>query len=45
VRFNIDPFGEHSDAKVWSALQRAHLGPHLETLPLGLDAEVTNYYY
>ena len=26
VRFNVDPFGRHSDADVWSALDRAHLG-------------------
>jgi ABC-type multidrug transport system fused ATPase/permease subunit len=40
VRFNVDPFGYHDDAKVWSALRRAHLGAHLDTLPLGLEAEV-----
>jgi ABC-type multidrug transport system fused ATPase/permease subunit len=40
VRFNVDPFGDHDDAKVWSALRRAHLGSHLDTLPLGLAADV-----
>jgi len=40
VRFNLDPFEEHGDDAVWHALDRAHLAPHIRTLPLGLDAEV-----
>jgi ABC-type multidrug transport system fused ATPase/permease subunit len=40
VRFNVDPFSKYTDEAVWSALRRAHLGPHLATLPEGLGAEV-----
>jgi ABC-type multidrug transport system fused ATPase/permease subunit len=40
VRFNVDPFEERSDAQVWDALDRAHLGAHLRTLPKQLAAEV-----
>jgi len=40
VRFNVDPFGDHPDAAVWSALDRAHLGAHVATLPDGLASEV-----
>mmetsp|Transcript_41902 Transcript_41902/g.94664 ORF Transcript_41902/g.94664 Transcript_41902/m.94664 type:complete len:1160 (+) Transcript_41902:159-3638(+) len=40
VRFNVDPFGAHSDAAVWSALDRAHLGAHIRSLQHELDTEV-----
>ena len=40
VRFNVDPFGDHADAQVWSALRRAHLGDHVAALPGGLAADV-----
>ncbi|KIY93723.1 Multidrug Resistance Protein family, partial [Monoraphidium neglectum] len=37
VRVNLSPFGEHSDAELWSALRRAHLAPLVESLGGGLD--------
>ncbi|KAB1222717.1 ABC transporter C family member 2 [Morella rubra] len=40
VRFNLDPFGEHSDADLWEALERAHLKEVIRRHSFGLDAEV-----
>ncbi|MED6195162.1 Canalicular multispecific organic anion transporter 1 [Stylosanthes scabra] len=40
VRFNLDPFGEHNDADMWQALERAHLKDVIRRNPLGLDAQV-----
>ena len=37
LRFNLTPFGEHSDAECWAALRRAHLAGVAEASPLGLD--------
>lgn len=37
LRFNLTPFGEHSDAECWAALRRAHLSEMVEATPLGLD--------
>jgi hypothetical protein len=37
MRFNLDPFGQFSDAEVWGALRRAHLGALVESHALGLD--------
>lgn len=37
VRFNIDPFGSHSDAHLWSCLKKVHLDDHIASLPLQLD--------
>ncbi len=37
LRFNLTPFGEHSDAECWAALRRAHLSDMVESSPLGLD--------
>lgn len=25
IRYNVDPFGEHTDDKIWEALDKAHL--------------------
>ncbi|GAB2280793.1 Canalicular multispecific organic anion transporter 1 [Dionaea muscipula] len=41
VRFNLDPFGEHNDADLWEALERAHLKLVIQKNPFGLDAEVS----
>ncbi|CAH2034504.1 unnamed protein product [Thlaspi arvense] len=41
VRFNIDPFCEHSDADLWEALQRAHMKDVIARNPSGLDTEVS----
>lgn len=40
VRFNLDPFSEHSEADLWEALERAHLKDVIRRNSLGLDAEV-----
>lgn len=40
VRFNLDPFGEHNDADIWEALERAHLKDVIRRIAFGLDAEV-----
>ncbi len=32
VRYNIDPFGEHSDADLWEALAMVNLKNHIESL-------------
>ncbi|EPS73599.1 hypothetical protein M569_01152, partial [Genlisea aurea] len=40
IRFNLDPFGEHSDPDLWEALERAHLKAAVRRNALGLDAEV-----
>eukprot|EP00914_Ancora_sagittata_P027230 GHVO01053318.1.p1 GENE.GHVO01053318.1~~GHVO01053318.1.p1 ORF type:complete len:230 (+),score=33.05 GHVO01053318.1:28-690(+) len=41
LRFNLDPFGEHTDQEVWKALERAHLRYFIESgLPGGLDGIV-----
>ena len=41
VRFNLAPFGGHSDAELWTALRHAHLAEALRALgPLGLDLEL-----
>ncbi|KAI3439159.1 uncharacterized protein J3R85_005115 [Psidium guajava] len=41
VRFNLDPFNEHSDADLWEALERAHLKDVIRRNSYGLDAEVS----
>lgn len=41
LRFNLTPFGEHSDAECWAALRRAHLSEMVEGTPLGLDLVLT----
>ncbi|XP_060675528.1 ABC transporter C family member 2-like isoform X1 [Ziziphus jujuba] len=41
VRFNLDPFSEHSEADLWEALERAHLKDVIRRNSLGLDAEVS----
>jgi ATP-binding cassette, subfamily C (CFTR/MRP), member 4 len=41
VRFNIDPFHQHSDEEIWSALQDAQLSGYLQQAgDLGLDLPV-----
>ncbi|KAF3450335.1 hypothetical protein FNV43_RR06415 [Rhamnella rubrinervis] len=41
VRFNLDPFSEHSEGDLWEALERAHLKDVIRRNSLGLDAEVS----
>eukprot|EP00438_Fugacium_kawagutii_P029933 Skav232679 [mRNA] locus=scaffold698:359075:359879:+ [translate_table: standard] len=33
LRFNIDPFGEFPDARLWEAVQSVQLMPYIRTLP------------
>nr|VZI00483.1 unnamed protein product [Spirometra erinaceieuropaei] len=37
LRFNLDPFGVLDDADLWRALEKAHLGDWVHSLPAGLD--------
>ncbi|KAL3522806.1 hypothetical protein ACH5RR_015640, partial [Cinchona calisaya] len=41
VRFNLDPFSEHSDPDLWEALEQAHLKDVIRKNAFGLDAEVS----
>ncbi len=40
VRYNLDPFCEHSDQSLWEVLQLVNLKMFIESLPGGLDAPV-----
>jgi ABC-type Mn2+/Zn2+ transport system ATPase subunit len=37
---NIDPFGEHSDERLWLALEKAQLKDAIEAMPQKLDSDV-----
>ena len=41
VRFNLDPFNQHTDAEVWSSLEDVEMKAHVESLPGKLDELVT----
>lgn len=38
VRFNLDPFDQHSDEELWAALTSAHLAEHVRGMPSDPDA-------
>ena len=40
IRENLDPFSEHSDEKLWDALEKAQLKDAIERMPEALDTEV-----
>lgn len=40
VRFNLDPFNQHSDAEVWTALEMVEMKGHVTSLPNKLLEEV-----
>ncbi|XP_040070390.1 multidrug resistance-associated protein 1 [Ixodes scapularis] len=40
LRWNLDPFDEHSDDAVWKALEQAHLKEHVVGEGLGLDYDI-----
>jgi ABC-type multidrug transport system fused ATPase/permease subunit len=40
VRYNIDPFNEHTDAELWDALRLANLADYVRTLEGGLEHAV-----
>lgn len=33
VRFNLDPFNQHTDSELWAALASAHLAEHISNMP------------
>ena len=39
-RFNVDPFDEFSDARVWQALNCVQLMSHVRNLPAGIQSQV-----
>lgn len=41
IRQNVDPTESHPDDEVWRAIDLAHLGPFLRSLPSGLSHEVS----
>lgn len=41
LRWNLDPFGEHTDAALWEALERAHLKRFLAGQNINLDCNMT----
>jgi len=40
VRFNLDPFNQHSDTEVWNALEMVEMKGHVTSLPNTLLEEV-----
>lgn len=36
IRFNLDPFSEHTDEEVWQVLEDVQMKSHVESLPLKL---------
>ncbi|CDF38271.1 unnamed protein product [Chondrus crispus] len=43
IRFNLDPFSQHSDAELWDALEKSHMREFVEAFDDGLDAKVSEY--
>jgi len=41
MRYNLDPFEEYSDAKVWDALEEVKLKPVITELPSGLQSIIS----
>jgi len=41
LRLNLDPFNQHSDAEIWTALELAHLKSFVTSLDKGLNYEIT----
>jgi ATP-binding cassette subfamily C (CFTR/MRP) protein 1 len=42
VRFNLDPFDQHTDAELWAALRSAHLAEHVRKMPCDPDPSHSN---
>ena len=40
LRHNLDPFSQHSDSELWTALQAVQLEPLVRRMPQQLDSEV-----
>lgn len=43
IRFNLDPFSEHTDAELWDALEKSHMKEFVSDFEGGLDAVVSEY--
>ena len=43
IRFNLDPFNQHTDAELWSALEKSNMKSFVEEFDGGLDAIVSEY--
>ncbi|XP_033150157.1 probable multidrug resistance-associated protein lethal(2)03659 [Drosophila busckii] len=41
MRYNLDPFEEYSDAKLWDALEAVKLKPVISELPSGLQSKIS----
>lgn len=41
IRQNVDPTDSYSDEEIWRAIDLAHLGEYLRTLPAGLEHQVS----
>ncbi|XP_017862896.1 PREDICTED: probable multidrug resistance-associated protein lethal(2)03659 isoform X2 [Drosophila arizonae] len=41
MRYNLDPFEEYSDAKLWEALEEVKLKPVISELPSGLQSKIS----
>jgi ABC-type multidrug transport system fused ATPase/permease subunit len=41
LRFNLDPFDEHSDEELWSVLENVNLYSTVRDMPLGLSTEIS----
>lgn len=37
IRFNLDPYGNHSDEEIWKSLEQAHLKAFVASQESGLD--------
>ncbi|EFA82194.1 hypothetical protein PPL_04616 [Heterostelium album PN500] len=40
IRMNLDPFNQHSDPDIWTALEAVHIKPVVEAFPLKLEYEL-----
>lgn len=43
IRFNLDPFNQHSDPELWDALEKSHMKEFVQEFEDGLDAKVSEY--
>eukprot|EP00164_Ancoracysta_twista_P000322 GFYU01000446.1.p1 GENE.GFYU01000446.1~~GFYU01000446.1.p1 ORF type:complete len:230 (-),score=87.23 GFYU01000446.1:183-872(-) len=41
IRYNLDPFNEHSEEEMWEAVRRVHLSDFVHSLEDGLDSVVS----
>lgn len=43
MRFNLDPFDQHTDEELWAALTSAHLAEHVRNMPCDPDPSGSNH--